>query len=74
MLEKDIVERFCLPSQTAETEFDQKAFADAEKKEIIFEGIRLYLYSWGSGKNILLVHAQAILAFSAASLLETDLK
>lgn len=51
-----LVEQFCTPPQNEETDFDRKAFADAENMEIEFEGRLLKGYSLGTGKTVLLVH------------------
>ena len=52
----DLVERFCTPQTPSLTEYDSKAFADAERIEYPFEGINLNGYCWGKGKTIVLVH------------------
>jgi pimeloyl-ACP methyl ester carboxylesterase len=51
-----LVQRFCTPPSLPITEFEKKAFADAEKMEFSFEVNTLSGYSWGEGKNVLLVH------------------
>jgi pimeloyl-ACP methyl ester carboxylesterase len=56
MVNINIVERFCTPPPLPETVDDRNAFADAQVEEIPFEGQLLKSYSWGTGRNILLVH------------------
>lgn len=51
-----LVEQFCTPPLLPDTEFDQKAVADAEVLGFDFEGQRLAGYAWGAGKQILLLH------------------
>lgn len=51
-----LVESFCTPPPSAETEFDRKVLADARTKEINFEDEVLRSYSWGEGESVLLVH------------------
>lgn len=51
-----LVERFCTPPTIQETEFDQKAVADAEILKFEFEGHQLTGYAWGEGKHVLLAH------------------
>ena len=52
----EIVERFCTVQQQNETEKDIKLLNNPKIEEFVFEGISLKGYSWGSGRNILLVH------------------
>jgi len=52
----DLVEQFCTPQAPFLTEYDGKAFADAERIEYPFEGMNLRGYCWGKGKSIVLVH------------------
>jgi pimeloyl-ACP methyl ester carboxylesterase len=52
----DIVQRFCTPPFYPFTEFEKKAFTDADKMGFPFEGDILAGYCWGEGKNVLLVH------------------
>jgi hypothetical protein len=55
-MNSDLVERFCTPQTPPLTDYDSKAFADAERIEYPFEGINLHGYCWGKGKTIVLVH------------------
>ncbi len=52
----DLVQRFCTPPSFPVTEFEKKAFSDAEKMDFPFDGENLAGYSWGEGKTVLLVH------------------
>jgi pimeloyl-ACP methyl ester carboxylesterase len=52
----DLLERFCTPQAPSFTEYDSKAFADAERIEYPFEEINLHGYCWGKGKTVILVH------------------
>ena len=53
---RNLVERFCTPPPVPETEYDRKAVSHAELMEFPFEGRSLTGYSWGAGKNVLLLH------------------
>jgi len=52
----DLVQRFCTPPFYPFTEFEKKAFTDADKMDFPFEGETLAGYCWGEGKTVLLVH------------------
>lgn len=52
----EIVERFCTPKQYPETETDKKLLEGYVVEEFAFEGTKLKGYSWGTGRNILLIH------------------
>ena len=56
MNRKTLVERFCTPLQQDETDFDRKAFANAQILDIEFENRILKGFSLGTGQNVLLVH------------------
>lgn len=56
MNHKTLVERFCTPLQQEETDFDRKAFANAQILEIEFENRILNGFSLGTGQNVLLIH------------------
>ncbi len=51
-----LLEQFCTPPPTPDTEFDLKAMVDAEILEVDFEGQSLTGYAWGAGQQILLLH------------------
>lgn len=51
-----IVNQFCTPPLNEISKFDTKSLADAEITYIDAEGLKIPIYSWGKGKNILLVH------------------
>ena len=51
-----LLESFCTPPTSDETEFDRKVMANAGIETIDFEDQILYCYSWGEGKTVLLVH------------------
>jgi pimeloyl-ACP methyl ester carboxylesterase len=55
-MKNDLVQRFCTPPFIPLTEFESRAFTDAEKRNFPFEGEILTGYCWGEGKTILLVH------------------
>jgi Alpha/beta hydrolase family len=52
----DLLQQFCTPPSSPLTEFDARAFADAKKINIPFEGENLAGYCWGEGKTVLLIH------------------
>jgi pimeloyl-ACP methyl ester carboxylesterase len=52
----DILDRFCTPPETAATDYDLKAVAEARRWDLPFAGHRLRLYAWGEGEPVLLVH------------------
>lgn len=52
----NIVERFSIPPTIPETDYDRRAAAGATILDFPFEDQRLTGYSWGAGKNVLLVH------------------
>lgn len=51
-----LVEQFCTPAQQEETDFDKRAFKNAQIIDIEFENRILRGYSMGTGRNILLSH------------------
>ncbi|MBI3578607.1 MAG: alpha/beta hydrolase [Ignavibacteriales bacterium] len=51
-----LVEQFCTPPQQEDTDFDRKAFAQAQLLDIEFENRILKCYSMGTGQGVLLVH------------------
>ncbi|MBI3585606.1 MAG: alpha/beta fold hydrolase [Ignavibacteriales bacterium] len=51
-----LVEQFCTPPQQEDTDFDRKAFAQAQLLDIEFEDRILKCYSMGTGQDVLLVH------------------
>jgi hypothetical protein len=55
-MKNDLVERFCTPPSYRVTDFEKKAFANADTMNFPFEGETLAGYCWGEGKNVLLVH------------------
>lgn len=64
----DILDHFCTPPATPETDIDQKVFADAEHLDIPFEGQSLKGYAWGEGPLVLLAHGWGSRASHLASL------
>jgi len=56
MINKNLVEQFCTPPNQEDTEFDRKAFTQAQIMDIEFENRILKGYSMGSGQSVLLVH------------------
>jgi pimeloyl-ACP methyl ester carboxylesterase len=56
MYNEILVEQFCTPAQHDETDFDKRAFKDAQMIDIEFENRVLRGYSMGTGRNILLAH------------------
>jgi pimeloyl-ACP methyl ester carboxylesterase len=52
----NLVDRFCTPPSIPFTEYDSRAFTDAEKMNFPFEGEMLAGYRLGEGKTVLLVH------------------
>lgn len=52
----NLVKNFCTPPINEITNFDIKALAKAKRTEIFFEGDRLPIYTWGTGKIVLLLH------------------
>jgi pimeloyl-ACP methyl ester carboxylesterase len=55
-MSNELVEQFCTPPLLIETEADKKLINDAAVEIFPFEGINLKGYSWGTGRNVLLVH------------------
>ena len=51
-----MLERFCMPPTSVETEFDRKVLADASVDRVEFEGHALHCYSWGRGRPVLMIH------------------
>jgi pimeloyl-ACP methyl ester carboxylesterase len=52
----DLVQRFCTPPSLPLTEYEGRAFTDAERIAFPFDGENLAGYCWGEGKTVLLVH------------------
>jgi len=55
-IDKDLIRRFCTPPFIPFSEFEDKAFSNAEKVEFPFENGNLAGYTWGTGKTILMIH------------------
>jgi pimeloyl-ACP methyl ester carboxylesterase len=56
MYNEILVEQFCTPPLQEDTDFDKRAFKDAQIIDIEFENRILKGYSMGTGRNILLIH------------------
>lgn len=55
-MKNDLVQRFCTPPIIPFTEFERRAFTDANKMDFPFEEEILAGYCWREGKTVLLVH------------------
>lgn len=56
MIDEALLQQFCTPAHMEESNFDRRAFQDAEARDVAFEGRVLKCHSTGEGKTVLLAH------------------